>query len=109
MRAGILVTHTWTLLCVHIQLGLRFRDVRVDSQIPTALAVRELILAEISNDVAHFSWVSLPAPPIPALLKCAVETAEGLHRFRDNRFYVLRFGNVRPEEDCLGAAFLHHA
>jgi hypothetical protein len=46
---------TWALLSsVHTEPGLRLHDVRVDSQIATALAFRELILVALLNDVVHF-------------------------------------------------------
>jgi hypothetical protein len=41
-----------------IELSLRYRRVRTDSQIATALAVCELISVVIFNDVLHFSAVS---------------------------------------------------
>jgi hypothetical protein len=51
---------TLAMLCsVHIELGLWFCDARVDSQIATALAVRELILGAIFNDVFIFLPLTL--------------------------------------------------
>jgi len=38
----------------HLELGLRFHDILVDSQIATDVAVRELVVL-IFNDVPHFS------------------------------------------------------
>ena len=45
----------WLFHNVHRFLSLRFRKIRVDSQIATDLAVREFAFVAMFNDVVHYS------------------------------------------------------
>jgi hypothetical protein len=45
----------WPFHNVHRFLSLRFRTIRVDSQIATDLAVREFAFVAMFNDVVHYS------------------------------------------------------
>ncbi len=52
------------------------------------------------------SWVYPSLPPIPALLKRAIEPAVSHHRLRDHRVHVAPFRDVAFDEDRARAAFL---